>query len=87
MKVLRVFLIVFLHIFTIQLIAQTPGVKDVAALAKVEAAISAMGGDAAFLQIKDSVITGTIAPPRNRWVLLRPALLRAEASARHAPNS
>ena len=43
--------------------------KDPSAIAIVEAAITAMGGDAAVLQIKDSVVTGTIAPAaKGSWV-------------------
>jgi len=54
--------------------AQPPNptpVKNATALAEIEAAITAMGGDAAVLQISDSVITGTITPTTGSW--LKPA--------------
>lgn len=51
--------------------AQTPNptpVKNATALAEIEAAITAMGGDAAAIQISDSVVTGTITPTTGSWV-------------------
>ncbi len=52
-------------------VAQTPNptpVKNATALAEIEAAITAMGGDAAAIQISDSVVTGTITPTTGSWV-------------------
>lgn len=39
--------------------------KDASAVAVVQAAITAMGGDAAVMQVKDSVVTGTISPVKD----------------------
>jgi hypothetical protein len=67
----RAFLLILVFLFCLSspdFMSAANAQKDAVAVANVEAAMAAMGGDAGWAAIKDSVITGTITPTKDSWV-------------------
>jgi len=58
---------------TLPILADTPAKRDAAAVAYVQTSIAALGGDAGWQQVKDSVVQANLLPTKDSWV--KPATL------------